>query len=514
DAIAVKLGQDTLTYGELARKSNQVARYLAEQNYALNSYIGVWAERRIETIVNMVAILKAGHAYIPVNPEHPEERIKYIVEHSDIKLMIHPDLYETENLSTYNDGALELLEGCQQDRAYAIYTSGSTGHPKGVVITHEAVVNTLLDINEKFQVNSEDKIIALSSMSFDLSVYDIFGALISGAQLVLIPDLLDMASIHQIMIEEEITIWNSVPAIMDMYLESTKQDTVHSTSAERLRMVMLSGDWISLGLPAKIKTRMPKAQVIGLGGATEGSIWSIYFPITEVKPEWKSIPYGYPLKNQQIYVLDECGEECPVGVPGELHIGGKGVAAGYLNEEEKTKAAFINHRLGYLYKTGDYGVMRPEGYVDFLGRKDSQVKIRGHRVELGEIEHCINHLPHIQQSVVADYSDSHGEKQLCGYIVADETVELAEIKRELAKHLPDYMIPAQFIQVDEIPLSANGKVDRKLLPNPEQFIEETKMIRGYEAPKTQTEKLVVEAFEHVLVMERVSVNDNFFDLGG
>ncbi|TKZ17202.1 non-ribosomal peptide synthetase, partial [Bacillus velezensis] len=356
DAIAVKLGQDTLTYGELARKSNQVARYLAEQNYAHNSYIGVWAERRIETIVNTVGILKAGHAYIPVNPEHPEERIKYIVEHSDIKLMIHPDLYEKENLSTYNDGALELLEGCQQDKAYAIYTSGSTGHPKGVVITHEAVVNTLLDINKKFKVGSEDKIIALSSMSFDLSVYDIFGALISGAQLVLIPDLLDMSSIHQIMIEEEITIWNSVPAIMDMYLESTKQDTVRRSAAERLRMVMLSGDWISLGLPEKIKTRMPKAQVIGLGGATEGSIWSIYFPITEVKPEWKSIPYGYPLKNQQIYVLDEWGEECPVGVPGELHIGGKGVAVGYLNEEEKTKAAFINHRLGYLYKTGDYGV--------------------------------------------------------------------------------------------------------------------------------------------------------------
>ncbi|MEC1108763.1 non-ribosomal peptide synthetase, partial [Bacillus velezensis] len=321
DAIAVKLGQDTLTYGELARKSNQVARYIAEQNYAHNSYIGVWAERRIETIVNTVAILKAGHAYIPVNPEHPEERIEYIVEHSDIKLMIHPDLYEKENLSTYNDGTLESVEGCQQDKAYAIYTSGSTGQPKGVVITHEAVVNTLLDINERFQVGSEDKIIALSSMSFDLSVYDIFGALISGAQLVLIPDLLDVASIHQIMIEEEITIWNSVPAIMDMYLESTKQDTVQRSTAERLRIVMLSGDWISLGLPEKIKTRMPKAQVIGLGGATEGSIWSIYFPITEVKPEWKSIPYGYPLKNQQIYVLDECGDECPVGVPGELHIG-------------------------------------------------------------------------------------------------------------------------------------------------------------------------------------------------
>ncbi|ROR25864.1 non-ribosomal peptide synthase protein (TIGR01720 family)/amino acid adenylation domain-containing protein [Mobilisporobacter senegalensis] len=514
DVIAVKLGQDTLTYGELARKSNQIARYLAEQNYPHNSYIGVWAERRIETIVNTVAILKAGHAYIPVNPEHPQERIEYIVEHSDIKLMLHPDLYEKENLSSYNDGTLESLENCRQNKAYAIYTSGSTGHPKGVVITHEAVVNTLLDINEKFKVGREDKIIALSSMCFDLSVYDIFGALISGAQLVLIPDLLDMDSIHQIMLEEEITIWNSVPAIMDMYMESTNQDTVQRAFTESLRVVMLSGDWIPLGLPEKIKTRMPKAQVISLGGATEGSIWSIYFPIKEMKPEWKSIPYGYPLKNQQIYVLDEFGEECPVGVPGELHIGGKGVAVGYLGEEEKTKAAFIKHRLGYLYKTGDYGVMRLEGYIEFLGRRDSQVKIRGHRIELGEIEHCINHLPKIRQSVVADYCDQQGEKHLCGYIVADETVELTEIQRELAKYLPDYMVPAQLVQVDEIPLSANGKVDRKLLPDPEKYFEESKMTRGYEAPKTQTEKLVVEAFEHVLGMERVSVNDNFFDLGG
>jgi amino acid adenylation domain-containing protein/non-ribosomal peptide synthase protein (TIGR01720 family) len=514
DAIAVKLGQDTLTYGELERKSNQVARYLAEQNYAHNSYIGVWAERRIETIINMVAILKAGHAYIPINPEHPEERIQYIVEHSDIKLVIHPDLYEKEKLPTYKEGVLESVQGCQQDKAYAIYTSGSTGHPKGVVITHEAVVNTLLDINERFKVGSEDKIIALSSMSFDLSIYDIFGALISGAQLVLIPDLLDMTSIHEIMMQEEITVWNSVPAIMDMYLESTKQDTVQGYTTESLRLVMLSGDWISLGLPEKITTRMPKAQVIGLGGATEGAIWSIHFPITEVKPDWKSIPYGYPLKNQQIYVLDECGEECPIDVPGELHIGGKGVAAGYLNDEEKTKAAFIQHRLGYLYKTGDYGVMRQAGYVDFLGRRDSQVKIRGHRIELGEIEHCINNLPNIRQSVVADYSDPQGEKQLCGYIVSDETVKLTEIKRELAKYVPDYMVPAQFIQVEEIPLSANGKVDRKLLPNPEMYIEESKKMRGYEAPSTPTEKLVVEAFENVLGMERVSVNDNFFDLGG
>ena len=518
DAIAIKLGEATLSYGELARKSNQIANYLKEQNYGQGSYMGVWAERRIETIINIVAILKAGYAYVPVNPEHPQERIDYILEHSQIKVLLYPDLYENENLSSYEGEAIvDAFKDYQQDNpkdiAYAIYTSGSTGQPKGVVITHEAVVNTLLDINDKFKVNREDKIIGLSSMCFDLSVYDIFGALISGARLVMIPDLLDMDNIHQVLKEEKITIWNSVPAIMDMYIESTAHKELFKHSQESLRIVMLSGDWIPLMLPSKIKTRMPGTEIISLGGATEGSIWSIYYPMNEIKPEWKSIPYGYPLRNQKIYVLDGFGEECPVGVPGELHIGGKGVALGYLGDEEKTQAAFINHRLGYLYKTGDYGVMRPEGYIEFLGRRDSQVKIRGHRIELGEIEHYLNKIPEIRQSVVADYKDAQGEKHLCGYIVADKAMELTEILEQLGKNLPDYMIPAQLVQLDEIPLSSNGKVDRSLLPEPGSC-EDSKRESEYEAPKSQTEKLVVEAFEYVLGMERVGVNDNFFDLGG
>ncbi|QQR01172.1 AMP-binding protein [Enterocloster clostridioformis] len=292
NAIAVKLGEATLSYGDLARKSNQIARYLREQKYEHGSYIGVWAERQIETIINIVGILKAGYAYVPVNPEHPQDRINHILKHSGCKLLVYPDLYEEENLSAYEDESYEAGENDNQDSiqdiAYAIYTSGSTGYPKGVVITHEAVVNTLLDINEKFKVNEKDKIIGLSSMCFDLSVYDIFGALICGAQLVMIPDLMDMDNIYQVVNREEITIWNSVPAIMDMYIENSAQRAGNEPQTS-LRVVMMSGDWIPLGLPEKIKNQMSGAEIISLGGATEGSIWSIYFPIKEILPDWKSI---------------------------------------------------------------------------------------------------------------------------------------------------------------------------------------------------------------------------------
>lgn len=514
NAISVKLGNQTLSYHELATKSNQIAHYLKEFNYNHGSYIGVWAERRIETIINIVAILKAGYAYIPVNPEHPKERIEYILQHSGAKMIVYPDLYEKDNLSTYSQEALNNDESSLNDKAYVIYTSGSTGRPKGVVITHEAVVNTLIDINRKFNVNSEDKIIGLSSMCFDLSVYDIFGALISGAQLVMIPDLLDMDNIYQVVVKEKITVWNSVPAIMGMYIENSARQVMGEASSECLRIIMMSGDWIPLTLPEKINMRMPQAQIISLGGATEGSIWSIYYPVKEISPEWKSIPYGYPLANQHIFVLDEFQEECPVGVLGELYIGGRGVAFGYLNDEEKTKAAFIDHKFGRLYKTGDYGIMHPEGYVEFLGRRDSQVKIRGHRIELGEIEHCLNRISGIQQSVVTEYIDQQGEKHLCGYIVADEMLNHVSIQEQLKDQLPDYMIPAQLMCIDEIPLSSNGKVDRNLLPKPGVSENDSSKADAYEPPKSQEEKLVVAAFEDVLGLEEVGVNDNLFDLGG
>ena len=235
---------------------------------------------------------------------------------------------------------------------------------------------------------------------------------------------------------------------------------------EKMRLVMMSGDWIPLGLPDKVKAEFPVAEVISLGGATEASIWSIYFPIEEIRKEWKSIPYGIPLANQKFYVLNEGTELSPSGEMGELYIGGVGVAEGYLNSEEKTKNAFLVHKeFGRLYRTGDYGVLCPEGYIEFLGRKDSQVKIRGHRIELGEIENVLNRKEGVKNSIVADRADHTGRKHLVAYVVQEGKLDKEELSGYLSKSLPEYMVPTFYMKVDQIPLSSNGKVDRKALPD-------------------------------------------------
>jgi acyl carrier protein len=280
-----------------------------------------------------------------------------------------------------------------------------------------------------------------------------------------------------------------------------------------LRWVLLSGDWIPLALPDKIKQVFKNAEVISLGGATEGSIWSIYYPIKEVKKEWKSIPYGFPLANQEFYVLNYETELCPVDVPGELYIGGVGVAQAYINDEEKTKNAFINHpKLGKIYKTGDYGIFRKQGYIEFLGRRDSQIKIRGYRVELGEIEMCLNQHEVVKQAVVIDRNDASHKKYLCAYIVgtADKTVPTSELRAFLAGKLPGYMIPTYFIYLEEIPLTQNGKVNRRALPEPGESVDRDV---EYAEPGTDIEKALVALCREMFNLDRISIYDNFFDLG-
>ena len=306
-----------------------------------------------------------------------------------------------------------------EDIAYLIYTSGSTGVPKGVVITQSAVMNTVLDINQKFSIDNTDKIIGLSSMCFDLSVYDIFGSLSTGAKLVEIEDIHDISYLERIVEKEGITVWNSVPAIMEMFLNGIGNERLFPT----INTVLLSGDWIPVNMPNAIKKVCENARVVSLGGATEGSIWSIYYPVDYVDPEWKSIPYGKPLANQTYYVLNYEGRECPVGVSGELYIGGKGVAQGYFKDQEKTNKAFIVHpKYGRIYRTGDYGVLLKSGIIIFQGRKDSQIKIRGHRIEIGEIENQLLKHPKVKNCVVVDWEDDLGKKYLCGYFVSENNI--------------------------------------------------------------------------------------------
>ncbi len=480
DGVAVMNEGETITFIELDKRSNQVARYLKNRGIGRHDYVGVLVGRRIGTIVNIMGALKAGAAYVPIEPDYPIDRRDFIMSNSGCRCLLDPEFYETNKLKEYEHSEMAQNE-YPEDVAYVIYTSGSTGRPKGVVIKHDAVCNTVIDINRKYKVGEKDRIIGLSSMCFDLSVYDVFGSLASGATLVQIPNLLDITHVQKVIENGEITIWNSVPAIMELLIETKERKTndinyweappdsgrvIKYKMNEKMRLVMMSGDWIPLGLPDKVKAEFPVAEVVSLGGATEASIWSIYFPIDEIRKEWKSIPYGIPLANQKFYVLNEGTELSPSGEMGELYIGGVGVAEGYLNSEEKTKNAFLVHKeFGRLYRTGDYGVLCPEGYIEFLGRKDSQVKIRGHRIELGEIENVLNRKEGVKNSIVADRADHTGRKHLVAYVVQEGKLDKEELSGYLSKSLPEYMVPTFYMKVDQIPLSSNGKVDRKALPD-------------------------------------------------
>ncbi|HEU4538637.1 MAG TPA: amino acid adenylation domain-containing protein, partial [Polyangiaceae bacterium] len=352
------------------------------------------------------------------------------------------------------------------DLAYVIYTSGSTGTPKGVAIEHASAVNTLLDINQRFGVGERDRVLALSSLSFDLSVYDLFGLLAAGGAVVL-PNPEDAREPRhwlELAVRERVTFWDTVPALMEMFIGYARTRPEADLSA--LRLVLMSGDWIPLSLPTDIHARLPGAAIYSGGGATEASIWSILFPVERVDPAWESVPYGRPMANQRFYVLDEAFEPAPIGVPGALYIGGVGLAREYWRDPERTRASFVTHpRTGErLYRTGDLGRHRRGGVIEFLGRKDSQVKIRGYRIELGEIESVLAKHPGLEAAVVTAHAPPAGpaarpDKRLVAYYVPRSPAPAEqELVAWLRAKLPEYMVPAAYVALERLPLSANGKV--------------------------------------------------------
>lgn len=854
DHIAVKHGEQSASYKTLDTMANQVASKLKAQGVKRNTKVGIISFRNIETIAALLGILKAGAAYIPIDPELPDDRKQHIVKNSGCVTLITEEFFD--DLEQYSgQTAAEYVS--EDDVAYIIYTSGSTGQPKGVVIKHQAAANTIIDINQRFAVTEKDRILGISSMGFDLSVYDIFGAFAAGACLVLIDSQKDIKNIVDVVETEGITIWNSVPAIMDLVINkleiensedreilyywapgkywrlyngylmigertfdkidekmaknlyfaaqrgATKQELynvldngsaspnhlfdqlvsekilVHalmdplevfkaqeqlyanpygeevifdSQAAKRykqeslfrkftysgekiqlpdddtiakpmykrkslrkfsempisettfsrlmtvlkqfeeeqeirycyasagglypidiyihvkngrvdniaegvyyyspvdnslelipnaeidsdfhyfenkqiftssafsfllvynaranmskyqslgyfqacidtgilvgtitqaaeqldmgicsignmdfdkvrkslklkaeqiplhgieigmkpeaniqkrltsvftrivepnyqnklssLRVVMLSGDWIPMNLCPKIKEYCPGANIYSLGGATEGSIWSIYYPVKEMDSTWNSIPYGYPLANQTMHILNGLAQQCPVNVPGEIYIGGKGVASGYDNDIEKTKAQFIQHpRYGYLYRTGDYGVMRPQGYMEFLGRKDFQVKIQGMRIELEEIENTLLAFCEIT-SAKAVVREKENGKFLYAYYTSPIEYDDAELRTFLQSKLPKYMVPNSTIYLEYMPLTSNGKVDvRKLLSIDKKvvFDKRDKSHIDKLPAGNRIEKDLHTIWKKVLGVDEFGLDDNFFDLGG
>ena len=421
----------TLTYDELNRRANFVAELLIEQGVEARTLVAVVMEKGWEQIVAVIAILKVNAAYMPVDASNPQGRIHKLLDKGAVRIVLTQSKCEPKLHSDIKSIAIDLLEETDTtpylpkpkpaDLAYVIFTSGSTGQPKGVMIDHKGAVNTLKDINRRFNVNEKDRAFALSNVNFDLSVYDIFGLLAVGGGIV-IPDSDKVKNPHHwvsLIKKHQITVWNTVPMFMEMLVEHLVNET-DSGLKQSLKLALLSGDWIPLDLPDRIRELFHKIEIIGLGGATEASIWSNFFRIGKIDPQWKSIPYGKPLANQKFYILNELMEDCPIWVPGELYIGGQGVALGYWDEKEKTEESFISHpRTGEkIYKTGDLGRYFPDGNIEFLGRTDLQVKVGGHRIELGEIETNIKALRGIKDAVVTLKKDS-GKPTLVGHLVLD-----------------------------------------------------------------------------------------------
>jgi amino acid adenylation domain-containing protein len=482
DREAVASEYRRLSYSEVDRISNQVARRLRNLGARPNTLVAVVMEKGWEQVIATLAILKSGAAYLPINPALPAERISYLLSQGEVSLALtQPWLLRRIDwtqcvkplcIDELPKGSLydEPLDASQRpdDLAYVIYTSGSTGLPKGVMIDHAGALNTILDINSRFQVGPGDRILALSDISFDLSVYDIFGALSSGATVVFPDSKQEKNPSHlwQLIDRERVTVWNSAPALMEMLVNHAQLAGREGTYA--LRLALLSGDWIPLTLPDQIRSLFSGIKVISLGGATEASIWSILYPIDRVDPDWKSIPYGRPMSNQRFYVMDDNLKLCPFWVPGHLYIEGIGVARGYWRDDERSRASFLHHPAtgSRMYRTGDLGRYLPDGNIEFLGREDYQVKINGYRIEPGEIEAALLKHESVRSALVAAKGEAGGARRLVAYIVAGGSrPSPGELGAFLKSKLPSHMWPSAFVFLDEIPLSANGKVDRKLLPD-------------------------------------------------
>ncbi|BAK43323.1 non-ribosomal peptide synthetase [Eggerthella sp. YY7918] len=437
DSPAIADREGVLTYREISLRAKAIACALQDAGCCLGDRVAVCMEKGSDQLVSVLGTGIVGAAYVPVDPSQPTARRNRIFSDAKVSCILSQSwigrkldvpigvrVLNVDELSEEFDAAPfpRLSPDCP---AYVIYTSGSTGIPKGVEVSHRAASNTVQDMNMRFRVGPNDRVLGVANLSFDLSVYDFYGILSVGGMVVL-PDAdrgNDPSHWGDLIEEYGITVWNSVPSQMQM-LQDYEDSRGDASGEGSLRLVLLSGDWIPTELPSRIRRNHPHAEVVGLGGATEASIWSIFYPIGDVDPEWKSIPYGKPLSNQYFRILNESLQDCPDFVPGELYIGGSGLATGYFGDSQKTEESFIVHpESGHrLYKTGDFGKYLPDGTIEFLGRRDSQVKIRGHRIELGEIEAILRSHQTISDAAVFDFGD-RGSDFLVGFAQLAHTSE-------------------------------------------------------------------------------------------
>ena len=527
DRVALIQGETAVGYGDVLACSHRIAARLRRDGAAPDRCIAVVMRKGWEQVPACLGIMKAGGAYLPIDAEMPYARLQLIFEKAEItQVVITRELlaeqyalppgvraYCFEDDFEADSPTPQPSAPRPTDLAYVIFTSGSTGMPKGVMIDHRGALNTCCDINDRYRVTGDDAVLALSALHFDLSVYDLFGVLGAGGRVVY-PDRQrekDPEGWIELVERHGITLWNSVPELMNMMVECNALITKKRLGS--LRLVMLSGDWIPVTLPEKVRACAPNAHVVSLGGATEASIWSIAYDLDRVDPEWKSIPYGKAMRGQRMYVLDKSLQRCPMHVVGDLYIGGVGLALGYLRDEERTALQFALHPgIGErLYRTGDLGRYMEDGNIEFLGRDDLQVKLQGYRIELGEIEAALLRHPQVAAAVVDMKKDRTGRGYLAAYTVQKQPVSEAHLAEHLAAHLPSYMVPRHYVALDRLPVTGNGKIDRKQLPEPQaQRAAEAQPLAISAAEGARLQHLWCELLE----LPALPAGANFFQLGG
>ncbi|GAB4380654.1 MAG: amino acid adenylation domain-containing protein [Elainellaceae cyanobacterium] len=547
DAIAVISEGKSLTYKQLNQQANQLAHHLCTLGVKPETLVGIYVERSPEMIVGLLAILKAGGAYVPLTPGTPRDRLSFILAETQASIILTQagllnDLPIHQATVVCLDADWETIAGyssenpdCQTTSSnlmYVIYTSGSTGQPKGVMVTHGGICNQLFWRQTTFPLTPTDRILQNIPFSFDPSVWQIFWALSFGAQLVLPRPggHQDSAYLVNLIAEQQITVIALVPSMLRVLLEEKELDQCHC-----LRHVFCGGEALPGELQEQFYTRFQSHAVLhNVYGPTEASIDATFWTC---KPgtNHRIAPIGKPIANAQIYILDSNLQPVPVGEPGELYIGGDGLARGYLHRPELTAERFIPHpfkeqnstgqeveitnltptsQSPRLYKTGDLARYLPDGDIEFLGRVDYQVKIRGFRIELGEIEAVLNQDSSIQQSVVVAREDRPGDKRLIAYLVPaqGQTLVIRDVRSSLKEKLPDYMVPSAFVVLERLPLNSNGKVDRHALPAPE--LTRPAWAQPFVAPQTLVEVELCNLWAEVLGIESIGIADNFFDLGG
>ncbi len=534
DAVAVVFGEQSLTYRQLNEGANQLAHYLQTLGVKPESLVGICVERSVAMVIGLLGVLKAGGAYIPLNPTHPVERLAEMLANAQVAVLLTQqslvesfDKYQADIVCLDSDWQLiaqqaqqnPITEVTTNNLAYVIYTSGSTGKPKGVMVEHSSLVNNYFAWSDAYQLSSLTTHLQMANFAFDVFTGDLVRALCSGGKLVLCPHdfLLEAELLYSLIQQQQVDCGEFVPVVLRNlveYLQKTSQ------LLDMSLVICGSDSWYGQEYEQFQQVLGNQTRLINSFGVTEATIDSCYFEreTSPLSPE-QLVPIGKPFANTQLYILDSHLQPVPIGVAGELYIGGRGLARGYLNSLELTREKFIanpflaieaNRDSSILYKTGDKARYLADGKIEFLGRFDYQVKIRGFRVELAEIEATIARYPITKECVVVSGEDSLGDKQLVAYFVATQQLEVKQLREFLKSKLPDYMIPAAWVQLDALLLTPNGKIDRKALPIPDFAL----TISNYVAPRNPQEEILANIWQEVLNIDQVGINDNFFELGG